>query len=45
MILNLYESDFPKVAKVASQFCLTTRTLQRKLKQEHTTYRVITNQV
>ncbi|MEM9981326.1 MAG: hypothetical protein AAF734_02445, partial [Bacteroidota bacterium] len=45
MILNLYESDFPKVAKVASQFCLTTRTLQRKLRQEHTTYRVITNQV
>lgn len=43
MILNLCEPDCPSIEQVASQFCITERTLQRRLKAEGTTFRTIVN--
>ncbi|MEO1449179.1 MAG: AraC family transcriptional regulator ligand-binding domain-containing protein [Bacteroidota bacterium] len=43
MLLHLSDPDLPGVEKVAGQFCMTPRTLQRKLKEEQTTFRQITN--
>jgi len=43
MTLNLCEPDCPSMKKVASQFCMSTRTLQRKLQKENTSFRAISN--
>ncbi|MGH1338147.1 MAG: AraC family transcriptional regulator ligand-binding domain-containing protein [Aureispira sp.] len=43
MVLNLCQPDFPTLTKVAAQFCLTERTLQRRLKIEGTSFRQILN--
>ena len=45
MILKLCEPDCPDIEKVASQFCMTTRTLQRRLQDEHTSFRSLTNEL
>ena len=45
MILNMCNPELPTLQQVASQFSMTERTLQRKLKKEHTSFRVITNDI
>lgn len=45
IILTTFKGQVPPVDAIASQLAITTRTLQRKLAQEGTTYREITTQV
>ena len=41
MILKQFRFQFPQVEEVAAQMHLTTRTLQRKLQEENTTFRTL----
>jgi len=43
MTLNLCEPNCPTIEQIAAQFCMSTRTLQRRLKREGTSYRTISN--
>ncbi|NQX43154.1 AraC-type DNA-binding protein [Pedobacter steynii] len=44
-ILNNYQFDFPQLENVAVFLNITPRTLQRKLQEENTTYRVLSDLV
>lgn len=41
MILNMCSPELPDFGKVASQFCMSSRTFQRKLADEGTSFRII----
>jgi len=43
MTLHMCEPELPSLSQVATQFAITQRTLQRKLKQESSSFRQITN--
>lgn len=43
MILNMCKPELPSLKQVASQFIMTERTLQRKLKKEKMSFRKISN--
>jgi len=45
MTLNMCNPELPTLKQVSSQFSMTERTLQRKLKKEKTSYRIITNDI
>lgn len=45
MTLNMSNPELPNLQQVASQFAMTERTLQRKLKNESTTFRTLTNNI
>ena len=45
MTLNLCEPNLPAIEQIAAQFCMSTRTLQRRLKNEGTSYRTISNEL
>lgn len=45
MILNMSNPELPNLEQVSNQFLMTERTLQRKLKVEKMSFRVITNDI
>ncbi len=45
MVLNMCNPEIPNLHRVASQFLMTERTLQRRLKNEGKTFRDITNEI
>jgi AraC-like DNA-binding protein len=45
MILNLCSPELPGLEKVSSQFCMSARTLQRKLNDEGLSFRTIADEV
>jgi len=45
MVLNMCNPELPNLEQVANQFLVTERTLQRKLKIEKMSYRIITNNI
>jgi len=45
MILNMCNPELPTLKQVSFQFSMTERTLQRKLKEEKTSFRIITNEI
>jgi len=45
MTLNLCDPNCPSIEQIASQFCVSIRTLQRRLKDEDTSYRAISNEL
>ena len=45
MILNMATPDLPDLKKVADQFCMSERTMQRRLLSENTTFRTIINTI
>ena len=45
MTLNMSTPDLPTIDQVASQFWMTNRTLQRRLKEEQMTFRKIKNDI
>ena len=45
MILNMCTPELPGMEKVASQFCMSPRTFQRKLTEEGKPFRVLTNEI
>lgn len=45
VMLNNYQSDFPQLESIALALNITTRTLQRKLQKEDTSYRELTDAV
>lgn len=45
MILNMCSPELPDFGKVASQFCMSSRTFQRKLADEGKSFRIISDEV
>ena len=45
MVLNMCNPELPNLEQVANQFLVTERTLQRRLKIEEMSYRIITNDI
>ncbi len=45
MVLHLCASTYPTIDQVAAQFCVSTRTLQRRLLKENTSYRAIVHEL
>ncbi len=45
MTLHMCEPELPSLSQVATQFAMTPRTLQRRLKQESSSFRQITNDI
>ncbi len=45
MILNMCNPELPNLEQVSKQFLITERTLQRKLKLEKMSFRIITNDI
>ena len=45
MILNMCNPELPTLKQVSFQFSMTERTLQRKLRNENTSFRTITNEI
>jgi len=45
MILNMCNPELPTLKQVSWQFSMTERTLQRKLKKEKTSFRIISNEI
>ena len=45
MILNMCNPELPTLKQVSSQFSITERTLQRRLKKENSSFRIITNEI
>ncbi len=45
MVLNMCNPELPNLEQVANQFLITERTLQRKLKLEKMSFRIITNDI